>query len=126
MGNHILRAKTNWAADVPDDPCIETVYGETEDYSVIIVESSLGIIENSFTDLPIIYPNPTDGNIFIDLQNSYKNVTIQLFDILGRNIMSKFFNQGKIFNFNIDQPTGVYFLSIVSDNKEVVFRLLKK
>ena len=106
MGNHILRAKTNWAADVPDDPCIETVYGETEDYSVIIVESSLGIIENSFTDLPIIYPNPTDGNIFIDLQNSYKNVTIQLFDILGRNIMSKFFNQGKIFNFNIDQPTG--------------------
>ena len=126
LGNHILRAKTNWAADVPDDPCIETVYGETEDYSVIIVESSLGIIENSFTDLPIIYPNPTDGNIFIDLQNSYKNVTIQLFDILGRNIMSKFFNQGKIFNFNIDQPTGVYFLSIVSDNKEVVFRLLKK
>ena len=61
-----------------------------------------------------------------NLQNSYKNVTIQLFDILGRNIMSKFFNQGKIFNFNIDQPTGVYFLSIVSDNKEVVFRLLKK
>ena len=42
LGEHIMRAKTNWNAPVPDDACEETNYGETEDYIVNIVES-LGI-----------------------------------------------------------------------------------
>ena len=47
LGEHILRAKTNWGAEVPIDPCTETDYGETEDYTVIIQEASLGIIDNA-------------------------------------------------------------------------------
>ena len=125
LGQHILRAKANWSGDVPTDACVETTYGETEDYSVTIVESSLGIIENSFQENPIIYPNPTDGNISIDLRKNYDNVTIQLNDILGRQVMSKSHNQGRIFNLSINESPGVYFLSIIAENKKVVFRLVK-
>ena len=42
LGQHIMRAKTNWNNPVPDDACEETTYGETEDYTVNIV-TSLGI-----------------------------------------------------------------------------------
>ena len=125
LGQHILRAKANWSGDVPTDACVETTYGETEDYSVTIVESSLGIIENSFQENPIIYPNPTDGNISIDLRKNYDNVTIQLNDILGRQIITKSHNQGRIFNLSINESPGVYFLSIIAENKKVVFRLVK-
>ena len=58
VGPHILRAKTNWAADVPDDPCSITAYGETEDYTVIITESLMSLNENNLPLAPVIYPNP--------------------------------------------------------------------
>jgi hypothetical protein len=125
LGQHILRAKANWAADVPIDPCVETTYGETEDYSVVIVESSLGIIENTFPENPIIYPNPTDGNVSIDLRKNYNYVIIQLNDILGRKIIEQSYNQGRVFNLNIKESPGVYILTIVTENKRVVFRLVK-
>jgi hypothetical protein len=125
LGQHIMRAKANWAGDVPVDACVETTYGETEDYSVVIVESSLGIIENTFPENPIIYPNPTNGNVSIDLRKNYNNVIIQLNDILGRKIIEKSYNQGRVFNLNIKESSGVYFLTIVTENKRVVFRLVK-
>ena len=78
IGEHVLRAKANWSGDVPTDPCAETTYGETEDYKVIIMEEALGLIENGFPLKPIIYPNPTDGNISIDLRNNYNNISIEL------------------------------------------------
>ena len=125
LGQHIMRAKANWAGDVPVDACVETTYGETEDYSVVIVESSLGIIENTFPENPIIYPNPTNGNVSIDLRKNYNNVIIQLNDILGRKIIEQSYNQGRVFNLNIKESPGVYFLTIVTENKRVVFRLVK-
>ena len=125
LGQHILRAKANWAADVPVDPCVETTYGETEDYSVVIVESSLGLIENSFPENPIIYPNPTNGVVSIDLRKNFNNVTIQLNDILGRQLMNKSYNEGRVFSLNIIEAPGVYFLSIIAENKKVIFRLVK-
>ena len=125
LGQHIMRAKANWAGDVPVDACVETTYGETEDYSVVIVESSLGIIENTFPENPIIYPNPTNGNVSIDLRKNYNNVIIQLNDILGRKIIEQSYNQGRVFNLNIKESPGIYFLTIVTENKRVVFRLVK-
>ena len=125
LGQHVMRAKANWAADVPVDACVETTYGETEDYSVVIVESSLGIIENTFAQNPIIYPNPTDGNVSIDLRENHINVIIQLNDILGRKIIEQSYNQGRVFNLNLNEPQGVYFLTIITENKRVVFRLVK-
>ena len=126
LGQHILRAKANWAGDVPVDSCVETTYGETEDYSVVIVESSLGLIENSFPKDPIIYPNPTNGIISIDLRKNYNNVIIQLNDIQGKQLINRSYIEGKVFNLNIIEGPGVYLLSVIAENKKVVFRLVKK
>jgi photosystem II stability/assembly factor-like uncharacterized protein len=124
-GQHILRAKTNWAANVPNDSCDETLYGETEDYTVFITEQSLGLIGNNFPLKPSIYPNPTEGNITIDLKNNYKNVSISLHDILGRKILDKNYDQTQNFELTIRQSPGVYFLSINTENKKAVFKLIK-
>ena len=36
LGDHIMRAKTNWDDPVPDDACAITTFGETEDYTANI------------------------------------------------------------------------------------------
>ena len=125
LGQHTLRAKTNWASNVPDDSCEETQYGETEDYTVFIIEQSLGLIDNNFPLNPIIYPNPTVGNITIDLKHNYRNISISLHDMLGRKIMDKNYGQERNFELTIMQSPGVYFLTINTGNKRAVFRLIK-
>ena len=125
VGAHILRAKTNWAADVPNDPCSVTTYGETEDYTVIIIESLMGMYENNLPLTPIIYPNPTDGRVTVDLKSTYKNITVKMNDLLGRELFTKFYSEGQEINFKINEPSGVYFLSIVTENKKLVFKLVK-
>ncbi len=40
LGEHLLRIKTNWNNPVPDDACEATMYGETEDYTVNIGQTT--------------------------------------------------------------------------------------
>ena len=125
LGQHILRAKANWSGDVPADACIETTYGETEDYMVNIVESSLGLVENNFNNKPLVYPNPTIGNFSLDLGAFYSNVSITLTDINGRII--KFENKlnGRFFNLEIDNSQGIYLLTVKSGKNTAVIRVIK-
>ena len=126
LGQHILRAKTNWAGNVPANACEETTYGETEDYSVIITSASLGLIENNFPITPIIYPNPTSGRIYIDLINNYDNLTLILSDINGKKILNQNYFEIQDIELSINQAVGTYFLTIASDKKKAVFKIIKK
>ena len=126
LGQHILRAKTNWAGNVPTNACEETTYGETEDYTVIITSASLGLIENDFSFTPIIYPNPTTGRISIDLINNLDDVSLMLTDLNGKRLFSKNYFEVQGIDLNINQSTGIYFLTIISKNKKAVFKLIKK
>ena len=125
LGEHILRAKTNWSGDVPADACDETQYGETEDYMVNIIESSLGLIENNFEYKPLVYPNPTVGNLSIDLGIIYNNVSITLTDINGRIIQFKNNLYGRFFDLEIDNSSGMYLLIVESEKNKAVIRIIK-
>ena len=46
LGEHLMRAKTNWNNPVPDDACEETTYGETEEYTAII-DYPVGILDQA-------------------------------------------------------------------------------
>ena len=39
--------------------------------------------------------------------------------------MNKSYSEGRVFGLNIIEAPGVYFLSIIAENKKVVFRLVK-
>ena len=73
---------------------------------------------------PILYPNPSDGIVSLDLRSNYNDVTIQLNDILGRQVMNRNYSEGKVFNLNITEEPGVYFLSVYAEDRKVVFKLI--
>ena len=86
LGSHVMRAKSNWNSVVPDDACEATSFGETEDYTVVIVES-LGINDLELSDLRI-YPNPVDGNYVTIKSPINGDKYVKLFDINGRRVLS--------------------------------------
>jgi hypothetical protein len=85
-----------------------------------------GIIENSFEYEPTVYPNPTLGNFSIDLGAVHESSVVSITDILGRLIESKSISQSQILNLSIEEPAGIYILSIQVGDKKAVFSIVKE
>ena len=75
---------------------------------------------------PIIYPNPTDGDLSIDLRSNYNDIVIKINDLIGRDIVTRYYDQGQQFNLNLNKESGIYFLTIIAQDKKAVFRVIKK
>ena len=73
-----------------------------------------------------IYPNPTKGNFSVDLDKTYNSVLITITDLTGRLIESKEYNATKLLNLKINEPAGLYLMSIESGDQKAVIRLVKE
>ena len=87
LGEHIMRAKSNWNAPVPDDACEETTYGETEDYRVNIVES-LGFDDSILSNSEFRIISLDNNQFNVSLSTLYnKDVSFSVFNISGQVIV---------------------------------------
>ena len=98
--------------------------GEVEDYSVVVI-NPLGIIESSFEQTPIFYPNPTKGDFSIDLKSNFQTIKVTISDLNGKIIQSNTFTDKQHINLILNESTGVYFINLESDGKKAIIRLLK-
>jgi hypothetical protein len=127
LGEHIMRAKSNWNAPVPDDACEETQYGETEDYRVNIVES-LGL-DDSFLGSSEFRIISLDNNQFtVSLSTLYnKDISFSVYNVSGQvlvfNNISK--NSDK-YSYELDMSyasSGVYLVKM--GNSSIGYRVGK-
>ena len=66
-----------------------------------------------------LYPNPNNGDFELFLNNDFKNVHIEIIDILGRQVYSELiehYDLGTQHRINLDQLSGTYILQIVADH----------
>jgi hypothetical protein len=96
------------------------------DTSACVAIVTLGIIENSFGDNLIVYPNPTNGNFTIDLGNIFGKTEIQITDMLGKVIEFKSLINTQKLDLFIQEPAGTYIVTVRADNKKAVIRIVKK
>jgi hypothetical protein len=122
LGSHFIRFKSNWNAVVPDDPCEATNYGETEEYTVNIVES-LGISDVDLLNLRI-YPNPVDGNTVTILSSVSGNKFVEVFDINGRKVISTTISNDDLDVSNL--VSGFYTTRVTIEGKSSVSKLIVK
>ena len=125
IGNHLMRAKTNWSAPVSNDACATSTYGETEDYMVNVVESSLNVSEPFFSDIKL-YPNPTKGDFIIDFFKSYDELEILIYDINGRIITEYKLENKSSINLTPNISEGLYFIKVINSSQSIVLKLIKK
>lgn len=91
-------------------PCIPFVVSNTK---ICIVENKLKI-----------YPNPSDGNVSIDLGKSYPKTTITLTDLMGKAILTKTYNRQQLLDLNLTEPSGMYLLIIENSDIRSVARFI--
>ncbi|OEJ98487.1 hypothetical protein A8C32_04545 [Flavivirga aquatica] len=89
--------------------------------------TSLGIINNSFSDEFVVSPNPTNGNLSVQFGKTQKNITIRLLSITGQLIKKAYFLNSNIIPLEIKQSSGIYFLEISDDKgNRSLLKLIKQ
>ena len=106
-----------YAVELTQNGCVDT--------TACVVISTIGIIENSFGDNLIVYPNPTSGNFTVDLGNTYRKTEIQITDILGKVIESQTVNNVQTLDLFVEGRAGIYILTVRTEDKKAVIRILK-
>ena len=87
---------------------------------------STNTINNTFSSITLnSYPNPTSGMVYIDFGSVQKNVALKISDINGKLMKQYFFRKRKIIEINIDDPPGIYILSVISEKNISTLRLIK-
>lgn len=77
-----------------------------------ISSTSAFAVNNS--PLPVIYPNPTNGQFPIAFETTLSELTINLEDLQGKLISTSTHKNTNRINLEIQQPTGVYFAKITT------------
>ena len=100
-------------------------YGRSS-YKIDISNNILGVSEEDISEV-LIYPNPASEKVSISIPNTSEEVSIVLYDALGREVKRAIFNQ----NYPIELPIntlskGIYYLNIRIGNSETTKKLLKK
>lgn len=82
-----------------------------------------GSIQNNF----IIYPNPSNGEIYIKARENMGDVSISIFDIHGRKVLSNQMEVHTVANLNVNGlETGIYLIRIDGDNYSQTSKLIIK
>jgi PKD repeat protein len=113
----------------PIDPCAVAAYGETEDYTVNIVDNGSGVgIEENILDAASIYPNPTDNLLNVDLSQVSEEVqSVSILDVTGKVIQTNAVNTSKLVSFDLSSiASGLYYVRIASASNSVVKQIVKK
>ncbi|MAV00937.1 MAG: hypothetical protein CMC37_05165 [Flavobacteriaceae bacterium] len=120
LGEHTLRIRTNYQASSGDPCTTEYLYGEAEDYAVVITEA-LSINDVELADLRI-YPNPVDGNYVTIKSPIGGDKYVELFDINGRRVLSTIISGDMLDISSIN--TGFYMVEVTINGYKKVSKLI--
>ncbi|MGE0567806.1 MAG: LamG-like jellyroll fold domain-containing protein [Bacteroidia bacterium] len=105
----------NYAVEVSRYNCVDT--------SNCINIMNVGIIENNLAKSIKLYPNPASNQLNIQLAEKEAAAIVKVFDLTGKLILSKEFNQTEKIRMDLSLTKGLYLVELNASNKKSVFKL---
>jgi len=86
---------------------------------------SSGVDENGL-NITSAYPNPTSGELNINLENSYGQIDIKVLDMAGKQVISEAITNQSELKLDLNNLTqGIYFVKVSADGKSSVIKVVK-
>ena len=129
LGEHLMRAKTNWNAPVPDNACEGTEYGETEDYTVNI-DNTTGIYGPGSEPNELVVSEIGDDKFLCRFKAVHLEETliITVHNVSGQTMLQNRVDQvNGWYQFDFDMsyaPPGMYLVRLGSDTFGKVKKIL--
>ncbi|PVW14801.1 GEVED domain-containing protein [Marixanthomonas spongiae] len=134
LGTHLLRIRAGWAnsEDTTADPCIDFTYGETEDYTVTIIDPTLSVGQQEFNNTDVvIYPvSDKTYEVTFNTSTDFGTIDYTVFNTLGQQITAgemETGSDGYKTNVNLaNVATGMYLVKLNNKTFSTVKRLIVK
>ena len=94
------------------------------DYNVITSTINYGI--SNIKKETLLYPNPSNGKVTINLEKEYKNIATNVIDLQGKLVYSSLANETNLISIDFEAPSGLYFISIVADETNFNLKMIKQ
>lgn len=115
----IATGNGSYAVIITKLPCIDT--------SACTTIIGVGMNELQLYNNTQIAPNPTNGQITVQLSANFKAKKVTVRNIIGKVVNTKNLNSSSNFNLNIQGEGGVYFIEIESiDGQKTNLKVIKK
>lgn len=94
------------------------------------IEEAAGVIslgtQSLDSDSISIFPNPFKNKIFVNLASISNKVSVKVYDILGKEIIIKNFNNNKLIELPVQNLSkGLYFINIEADSETYTKKIIK-
>lgn len=110
-------ANGDYAVEITDGSCVDT--------SVCFAVLNVGVNNNFPTGISV-YPNPTTGDVSLNLGETYTNVTIGISNILGEVISQRNYTTAKDIQLTVDAAPGIYFITINTPQYNTRVKVIKQ
>ena len=116
----IAQSNGSYAVEITQSGCVDT--------SACTSVTTVGIISNNFSENIMIYPNPTNGKVTVDLGQSYSIITSEVLSINGQLIKTEVHeNMQQVPVLLLDEVSGMYLIKLSDNNsKKMIIKVLKK
>lgn len=95
------------------------------DTSACVNVEILGIEQKPFSDNINLFPNPSSGFIKIKLEKQYPGLQIRVNDVKGNIVKHhKFVTEDNIY-LDIEGEKGIYFIELLSQDKNTTIKVVK-
>lgn len=131
LGEHLMRAKSNWNSMVPMDACEGTQYGETEDYTARVV-MYIGTDEIPFIDDELIVKTNSNNRFTITMNsdNYDETLIINVHNVLGQKLVeNRLENLGGSYNYELDMSyaePGAYIIRLGNEQYGKIRKIIVK
>ncbi len=131
LGEHLMRAKSNWNANVPSDACDGTTYGETEDYiaNITLID---GIYETSNESNPLTISYMPNNHFVANFTtvNLTEALIITVHNSLGQKVIqNRVQNVNGVYTYDFDMSyaaPGVYLVRLGSEKFGKIEKIVVK
>ena len=109
----------NYAVQLTENGCVDT--------SACVAITTVGILENTFSNTFILYPNPTNGVFSIQFGSPQTKVEMKVMDLSGKVIENRNFANVVLIEHDLDEPKGIYLIEVSNAKGErSMIRLIKQ
>lgn len=118
--------QATFIASTNGDYAVEIYDGICRDTSICYTVNSVGLKDFHFPSIITAYPNPTKGNILLNLGTTYSNVELTISNLLGEAVYSNTYTNTQEIPLVINSASGLYFVTIKSGSYTSRVKVLKQ
>lgn len=126
LNTYLITAGTSYTYFVKAKNSIGTLNNSNSSIAITAISCAKIVTQAESTEITL-YPNPTSGIFYLDISNTPdKTMTYRISDATGK-VVSESKMETSTTSIDISQlPSGIYFISILINNREVVKRIVKR